>query len=66
MLGLAADVCVKFTVLDALAEGLAVTLIVDGIRGVDMRDGDTAAAIHVMRAAGAVCVDSGSLVAREN
>ena len=56
VMGLAADVCVKYTVLDALAEGLAVTLIVDGIRGVDMAPGDTEAAIQAMRVAGAVVV----------
>ena len=52
-----------FTVMDALAEGFAVTLIVDGIRGVDMHEGDTRAAIQAMRAAGAECVDSSALAA---
>ncbi|HET7314120.1 bifunctional nicotinamidase/pyrazinamidase [Salinisphaera sp.] len=63
VMGLAADVCVKFTVMDALAEGFAVTLIVDGTRGVNMHEGDTKAAIHAMRAAGAECVASGALAA---
>lgn len=62
VMGLAADVCVKFTVMDALAEGFPVTLIVDGIRGVDMRDGDTEAAIQIMRASGAECVTSEALL----
>lgn len=53
VLGLAADVCVKFTVLDALDEGFAVTLVRDGTRGVDMQPGDTQAAIEAMRSAGA-------------
>lgn len=61
--GLAADVCVKFSVLDALAEGFAVTLVDDGTRGVDMRPGDTDAAITAMRAAGAEIVDSGAVIA---
>ena len=61
VLGLAADVCVKFTVLDALAEGFAVTLVRDGVRGVDMQPGDTDAAIEAMRAAGAVIADSATL-----
>ncbi|MES1949578.1 nicotinamidase [Salinisphaera sp. S4-8] len=61
VLGLAADVCVKFTVLDALAEGFAVTLVRDGVRGVDMQPGDTEAAIEAMRAAGAVIADSATL-----
>lgn len=60
--GLAADVCVKFTVMDALAEGFDVTLVRDGIRGVDMQPGDTEAAIEAMRAAGAAIVDSESLI----
>ncbi|RJS92505.1 bifunctional nicotinamidase/pyrazinamidase [Salinisphaera sp. Q1T1-3] len=53
VMGLAADVCVKFTVLDALAEGFVVTLITDGVRGVDMTAGDTDAAIQLMHEAGA-------------
>lgn len=65
VMGLATDVCVKFTVMDALAEGFAVTLIVDGTRGVDMREGDTAAAIQAMRGAGADCLNSSALVAQE-
>ena len=63
VLGLAADVCVKFTVLDALAAGFGVTLVSDGIRGVDMQPGDTRAAIEAMRAAGAQIADSVSLEA---
>lgn len=61
VMGLATDVCVKFTVMDALAEGFPVTLIVDGTRGVNMREGDVDAAIQAMRAAGAQCVDSAAL-----
>ena len=56
--GLAADVCVKFTVLDALAEGFDTTLIRDATRGVDMQPGDTDAAIIAMRQAGAHVIDS--------
>lgn len=62
VMGLAADVCVKFTILDALAAGFSVTLITDGTRGVDMNSGDTAAAIDTMRAAGAGVCDSVSLL----
>ena len=61
VLGLATDVCVKFTVLDALAEGFGVTLVRDGVRGVDMQPGDCEAAIEAMQAAGAAIVDSASL-----
>lgn len=62
VLGLAADVCVKFSVHDALAEGFAVTLVRDGIRGVDMQTGDTQAAIEAMQAAGARVVDSETII----
>lgn len=58
VVGLAADVCVKFTVLDALSEGFGVTLVRDGTRGVDMQPGDTDTAIGVMRDAGARVCDS--------
>lgn len=59
--GLAADVCVQYTVLDALAEGFATTLITDATRGVDMRPGDTQAAVEAMASAGAALVGSDSI-----
>lgn len=37
VLGIATDYCVKFTVLDALAAGFAVTVITDGCRGLIYR-----------------------------
>jgi nicotinamidase/pyrazinamidase len=49
--GLAADVCVRATVLDAVREHFAVRVIADGTRPVDPRAG--AEAIDDMRAAGA-------------
>jgi nicotinamidase/pyrazinamidase len=51
--GLTTDYCVKYSVLDARAEGFGVTVIEDGIRGVEVKPGDTARAIEAMRAAGA-------------
>ncbi len=51
--GLATDYCVKFTALDALREGFAVTLIQDACRGVNLQPGDDARAVDAMRAAGA-------------
>ncbi len=65
VMGLAADVCVAFSVNDALAEGFSVTLVTDGIRGVDMAVGDTRAAIDQMTGAGATLTDCGTLIARE-
>ena len=51
--GLATDYCVRATVLDALQRGLAVTLLLDGIAGVNLQPGDAERAIEEMRAAGA-------------
>jgi nicotinamidase/pyrazinamidase len=54
--GLATDYCVKFTVLDALTEGFAVTVISAACRGVDLTPGDSAAALEQMARAGAAVV----------
>jgi nicotinamidase/pyrazinamidase len=51
--GLATDYCVKHSVLDALGAGLNVTILVDGIAGVDAHPGDVQRAIDDMRAKGA-------------
>lgn len=51
--GVAADYCVKLTVLDALREGFATKLIVAATRGVEMAPGDTERAVAEMEAAGA-------------
>lgn len=56
VLGLATDYCVKFTALDAAAEGFGTTLLLDGCRGVDLNPGDVDAALNEMRAAG-VCIE---------
>jgi nicotinamidase/pyrazinamidase len=58
VLGLATDYCVKFTVLDALAQGFEVSLVEDGCRAVNLAPGDDARAIAQMRAAGAAIVTS--------
>lgn len=54
--GVATDYCVKFTVLDALAEGFAVDLLRRACRGVDLTAGDSERALEEMRAAGATTV----------
>lgn len=59
--GIATDYCVKATVLDALANGFAVTLLKDAVCGVDLNPGDTEKAIAVMASAGAEIVDFSSL-----
>ena len=63
VLGLAADYCVKFTVLDALQEGFTTVLIEDATRGVELAPGDVQAAIAEMRAAGARISRSTELIA---
>lgn len=40
IVGLATDVCVKHTAADALRETLRVTIVRDGIRGIDARDSE--------------------------
>jgi len=54
--GLATDYCVRATVLDALKSGYPVSVLRDGVRGVDVNAGDSARALDEMRAAGATIV----------
>ncbi|MEM1071947.1 MAG: bifunctional nicotinamidase/pyrazinamidase [Planctomycetota bacterium] len=49
VLGLATDYCVKFTALDAAAEGFDTTLLLDGCRGVNLNPGDVDAAVAELR-----------------
>jgi nicotinamidase/pyrazinamidase len=53
VVGLATDYCVKNTVLDALREGLSVTVDTSAVRGVDVEPGDSERALEELRAAGA-------------
>lgn len=46
--GLATDYCVKSTVLDACTMGFQVTVLLDGIRGVDLEVNDSARALDQM------------------
>ncbi len=52
--GLAQDYCVRATVLDALAAGFEVHVILDATRAVNVQPGDGQRALDVMRAHGAV------------
>jgi nicotinamidase/pyrazinamidase len=54
--GLATDYCVKETVLAARSAGFAVTLLKDGIAGVELTPGDSDRALAAMASAGAVVV----------
>jgi len=57
IVGLATDYCVKFTALDARQLGYNVTVITDGVRGVDLNPGDSERALEEMRAAGVTITD---------
>jgi len=63
--GLATDYCVKFTALDAVAEGFDVVVVSDACRGVELTPGDVAAAWGELRAAGVRIVDSRRLKSRD-
>lgn len=52
MAGVATEYCVQACALDARARGLAVTVILDAIAGVDRNQGDAATALEAMRQAG--------------
>jgi nicotinamidase-related amidase len=53
VVGLATDYCVKNTALDALREGLEVTVESEAVRGVDVESGDSERALAELRSAGA-------------
>ena len=53
VVGLATDYCVKNTALDALREGFEVEVDPDGVRGVDVNEGDSESALQELRDAGA-------------
>ncbi|GAB2633126.1 bifunctional nicotinamidase/pyrazinamidase [Belliella aquatica] len=59
--GLAEDYCVKFTVLDGLAEGFDVHLILDATRAVNIHTDDFAKAMIEMENAGATITHSESI-----
>ena len=58
VLGLATDYCVKFTALDAQAEGFATRLIAPACRAVNLQHGDDARALDELRAAGVTVLDA--------
>jgi nicotinamidase/pyrazinamidase len=55
--GLATDYCVKFSALDSIDFGLRTRVVQDACRGVDLKPGDSAAAIAEMRKAGVSIVE---------
>ena len=58
IMGLATDYCVLATVLDARKLGFAVSLVLPGMRGVELRPGDCARAVERMVGAGAEVVEA--------
>lgn len=51
--GLATDYCVRETSLDALKDGFEVTVLIDGVRGVDVLPGDSERALEEVKSKGA-------------
>ena len=61
--GLATDYCVKYTALDARRLGFNTSLIIEGVRGVELNPGDCDAAIAEMKEAGVRVVSIDNLQA---
>jgi nicotinamidase/pyrazinamidase len=64
VVGLALDVCVKYTALDARELGFDTTLVLDGCRGVDVHPGDSERALEEMKSAGVRVATSQGLTRR--
>lgn len=62
--GLATDYCVRATALDARRRGMRVEVLEDAIRGVDLKPGDTEAAVREMRQAGVAFTGTRGLARR--
>lgn len=60
--GLATDYCVRATSLDATRRGFRVHVLKDAVRGVDVKPGDSEAALREMRAHGAIFSQTRGLV----
>jgi nicotinamidase/pyrazinamidase len=60
--GLATDYCVKYTALDAVKLGFRAAVIADACRGVNLKAGDSEAALNEMRSAGVKIVASRELL----
>lgn len=59
--GLATNICVRWTALEARRLGFEVKLATDATRGVDVEEGDTERALAEMRAAGVQCMTTADL-----
>jgi nicotinamidase/pyrazinamidase len=61
VMGLATEYCVKFTCEDAVALGFKATLIEDGCRGIELKQGDVARALERLKLLGVEIINSSSL-----
>ena len=59
--GLATDYCVRASALDALRHGIRVTVLSDAVRGVDLRPGDSEAALREIETQGGRLVQTKGL-----
>jgi len=64
--GLATDYCVKFSALDAIKRKFKVTILIDAIKGVDLRRGDSEKALQQIFKKGAKSMDFDKLVKGRN
>lgn len=62
IVGLAADVCVKFTVMDALKEDFTTYLFKDATRAVNAQEGDFEKALEEMQHQGAKIIESDEIL----
>ena len=62
VVGIATDYCVKFTALDALAEGFHTTILMNACRGVDLNPGDVERAVEECRTVGASIATTGDRI----
>ena len=63
IIGLATDYCVKYTALDGRSLGFNVSVVIEGVRGVELSPGDCDAAIEEMKEAGVKVVSIDNLQA---
>ncbi len=61
IMGLATDYCVRYSVRDARAIGYDIYVIEDGCRGIELQEGDIAAALREMASLGAEVITSSKL-----
>ena len=59
--GLATDYCVKFSAKDAIKNGFKVRLLLDAVKGVDLKPKDSEAAIRELASLGARTIKLGNL-----